>query len=128
MLADTLRYILLDLQYRLPDSICKGRDVSTAVTFDHYALQADQTCAVITTGIYLVIKRPYYRFGYKPCKSCKQRLGKFLLHIITQHPGHTFTGLQCHVTDEAVANDNIHPAGIDIITLDETNVVDVTVR
>ena len=98
--------------------LVKRIGISRAVAFDHHALQTKQRSTIIAAMVDAFAKTVDHRIGGNCRHFAKNILGVFLLQEVTHHLGDSLGGFEHDVADEAVADDDVGGAVVDIGTFD----------
>src|SRR5690606_8275953 len=108
----------VDRFMRTLQGVAEGKRVGGTVAFYNNTTQPQQCRAIIATIVDLIAQAIQDRTGNYPGAHGENIASEFGPHHGGDHAGDTFNGLEHHIADEAVANDDVHRTLADVVAFD----------
>ena len=123
-LVDTAGYFQLNFPNGLSNGRQHGPLIGVAMTFDHHALETEQTGTVVSGRIHQLQKPTDNRTGQQADQSAVEISCEGLFHQLYEETGNTLAGFQGYIADKAITDEHIGDVPEQIATFHITDVVD----
>ncbi len=98
------------------------------MTLDNDSSKPDETGAIVLARIDSTAKcLKHWKRNQAGCPT-PRAAAEFLTYEVSNHRCHAFAGFERDVADESITHDDVRGASIDVVTFDESDVVNITGR